>query len=64
MADVNAVVERYIATWNERDPKARKALVGTVAPVGGQAVAHGTDFAQLDHDGRFKSVIGFLDPVG
>jgi hypothetical protein len=36
----------------------------TVAPAGGRAVAGGTDLAQLGDDGRIKSVIGFLDPVG
>src|SRR3954471_13263534 len=27
MADVNAVVDAYIAMWNERDPDARRAIV-------------------------------------
>jgi SnoaL-like domain len=27
MADINAVVDAYIAMWNERDPDARRAIV-------------------------------------
>ncbi len=34
-----------------------------LAPPGGAAVASGTDFAELDDDGRFRSVTGFLDNV-
>lgn len=118
MKDANAVVDGYIASWNERDPEARLALVAatfaddadyvdplmsgcgieridaiiasaqeqfpgheftlangpdthnnhirfswTLAPVGEEAVAGGTDFARLGDDGRIQSLTGFLDPV-
>jgi hypothetical protein len=118
MNDANTVVDNYIASWNERDPDARLALVTatfaddaeyvdplmsgrgieaidamiaaaqqqlpghhftlangpdahnshirfswTLAPAGEEAVAGGTDFAQLGADGRIQSVTGFLDPV-
>jgi hypothetical protein len=38
-------------------------LSWTLAPAGEEAVAGGTDFAQLGVDGRIQSVTGFLDPV-
>jgi hypothetical protein len=118
MTDTTTIVDTYIASWNERDPEARLALVAAtfaddadyldplmngrgieeidamiaaaqqqfpghvftlvagpdqhndrirfswlLAPRDGEAVAGGTDFAQLAGDGRLRSVTGFLDPV-
>jgi hypothetical protein len=34
-----------------------------LAPVAGEPVAKGTDFAALTEDGRMRSVTGFLDAV-
>jgi len=119
VASVNDIVVRYLAAWNEQDPKRRRDLIaatwtedgtyvdrvrdghghelidGMIAKAqghfpgyrlnlasgieahhdyvrfswvaGGTADAplyiKGTDFAVIADDGRFKSVIGFVDAV-
>ena len=35
----------------------------SLAPIGGQTVAVGIDFATLADDGRMRSITGFLEPV-
>ncbi len=69
-----AAIDALIDGVHHRFPGHRFALAGTpdghndrlrfswsLAPEGGAAVAHGTDFAVLAADGRLRSVTGFLD---
>ncbi len=36
----------------------------SLAPVGGNPVAHGTDFATVSDDGRMRSITGVLEQTG
>ena len=69
-------IDGMIAAVHARFPGHRFALDGspdghndrvrfcwTLAPDGGAAMAHGTDFAVVASDGRLASVTGFLDAV-
>jgi hypothetical protein len=38
MADINTIVEQYIASWNEADPERRRALVSETWTDGGSYV--------------------------
>ncbi|WP_149536030.1 nuclear transport factor 2 family protein [Siccirubricoccus phaeus] len=116
MSTHDALIDRYIACWNEADPARRRALIAetfaegatyldplhaaegqegiaaliegaqrqfpglafsrrggadahhdrlrfawALGPAGGEAVAGGTDVGRLAVDGRFASVLGFID---
>jgi hypothetical protein len=67
-------IEAMIAAARAQFPGHRFSLAGTpdghggnlrfswsLAPEGGAPIAHGTDFATLDAEGRLARVTGFLD---
>ena len=67
-------IEAMIAAARTQFPGHRFSLVGrpdghggnlrfswSLAPEGGAPIAHGTDFATLDAEGRLARVTGFLD---
>jgi hypothetical protein len=69
-------IDALIGVVRERFPTLRFSLLGAVeshhdrlrfswelGPETGEAVAKGTDFAELAEDGRIRSVTGFLDVV-
>ncbi len=72
----HAAIDALIGGVRERFPDLRFRLLGAVethharvrfswelAPERGDAVAKGTDFAELADDGRLRTVTGFLDQM-
>jgi hypothetical protein len=72
----HAELDAMIGGVQERFPGLRFRLLGAVdahharvrfswelLPESGEAVAKGTDFAQLADDGRLRAVTGFLDSI-
>lgn len=75
-AEGHEAIDGMIAAVQEKFPGLCFSLAGTpdgygdrvrfswaLGPAGGPAIAHGTDFAELDGEGRFVSVTGFLDAL-
>ena len=73
-AEGQEAIDGMIAAVQEKFPGLRFSLAGmpdgydgwmrfswSLGPAGGPAIAHGTDFADLDEECRFVSVSGFLD---
>jgi hypothetical protein len=71
---IEAMIAAAQAQFGKQFPGHRFSLVGTpdrhggnlrfswsLAPEGGAPVAHGTDFATLDAEGKLTCVTGFLD---
>jgi hypothetical protein len=71
MTEINALIDNYIAVWNEGDPARRRALIAQtwtedasyVDPMMTGAGLDGIDFGVVAEDGRLRSVTGFLEPV-
>ena len=60
MSDFTKLAEQYIATWNETDPSARRALIDEVWSPGGQYIdplAEVTGHDQIDAVIDRKSVV-------
>ena len=67
-AMIGGVRERFPTLWfrllgTVEEHHARVRFAWELGPEGGDAVAKGTDFAELAGDGRLRSVTGFLDLV-